>query len=48
METGYIQKEIQESAYAYHQQVESKERIIVGVNEFIDKEREDIPLLRVD
>lgn len=48
IETGYIQKEIQESAYAYHQQVESKERIIVGVNEFIDKEREDIPLLRVD
>lgn len=48
IEAGYIQREIQESAYKYHQEVESKDRIVVGVNEFIDTEHEDIPLQRVD
>ena len=48
IETGYIQKEIQESAYKYHQEVESKERIVVGVNDFIDTARDDIPIQRVD
>jgi methylmalonyl-CoA mutase N-terminal domain/subunit len=47
IETGYIQKEIQESAYAYHQEVESKRRIVVGINEYVETEHEDIPLLRV-
>jgi len=48
IETGYIQKEIQESAYKYHQEVESKDRIVVGVNDFIDTQHEDIPIQRVD
>jgi methylmalonyl-CoA mutase N-terminal domain/subunit len=48
IETGYIQKEIQESAYAYHQDVESKDHIVVGVNDFIDTGHEDIPIQRVD
>ena len=48
IETGYIQKEIQESAYKYHKEVESKERIIVGVNDYIETESKNIPLLRVD
>jgi methylmalonyl-CoA mutase N-terminal domain/subunit len=34
IESGYIQKEIQESAFAYQRQIEEKERIIVGLNEF--------------
>lgn len=34
IENGYIQKEIQNSAYDYHKQVESKEQIIIGLNEF--------------
>ena len=34
VETGYIQAEIQESAYEYQRQVERGERIIVGVNRF--------------
>lgn len=37
IETGWIQKEIQNSSYKYQLQVEKKEEIIVGVNEFIDK-----------
>jgi methylmalonyl-CoA mutase N-terminal domain/subunit len=37
VESGFIQKEIQDSAYKYHQEVESKERLVVGVNSFIDE-----------
>ncbi|PWT97515.1 MAG: methylmalonyl-CoA mutase [Candidatus Melainabacteria bacterium] len=48
VETGFIQKEIQEAAYRYHQQVENKERIVVGVNAFTDDEAEKIPILHVD
>ncbi len=48
IEDGYIQKEIQDSAYQAHQAVESKDQIVVGVNDFIDVAREDIPLQRVD
>jgi methylmalonyl-CoA mutase, N-terminal domain len=48
VETGYIQKEIQDAAYQYHQSVESKERIVVGVNQFIQTKAEKIDILRVD
>lgn len=34
IETGYIQKEIQESAYSYQRMVETKQQIIVGLNAF--------------
>ena len=36
IEHGYPQKEIAESAYAFQQAVERKEKIIVGVNEYVD------------
>ncbi|MBX9690127.1 MAG: methylmalonyl-CoA mutase [Candidatus Obscuribacterales bacterium] len=48
IESGYIQKEIQESAYIYHQDVESRNHIVVGVNDFIDSGKEDIPIQRVN
>ncbi|WP_322795978.1 methylmalonyl-CoA mutase family protein [Tepidiforma sp.] len=48
IEKGFQQKEIQEAAYRYQMQVESKERIIVGVNEFITAEEEQPEILRVD
>jgi methylmalonyl-CoA mutase, N-terminal domain len=35
IERGYPQKEIAESAYQYQRAVEAKEKIIVGVNEFV-------------
>ncbi len=35
IETGWLQKEIQDSAYQYQKAVDSKEEIIVGVNEFV-------------
>lgn len=37
IEKGFIQKEIQESAYAYQRQIEKKDVIFVGVNEYIQR-----------
>ena len=37
IEKGFIQKEIQESAYDYQRQIERKEQVIVGLNEYIDE-----------
>jgi methylmalonyl-CoA mutase, N-terminal domain len=47
VESGYIQAEIQESAYEYQRQVERQERIIVGVNRFQTEEPESAPAILV-
>jgi methylmalonyl-CoA mutase N-terminal domain/subunit len=43
---GIPQREINDSAYKFQKEVENKQRIIVGVNEFIEDEKLEIPLLR--
>jgi len=49
IESGFIQREIHDSAYRYQREIESKERVIVGVNEFNnDEEDRAIDYLRVD
>ncbi|NLY77908.1 MAG: methylmalonyl-CoA mutase family protein [Tissierellia bacterium] len=48
IEKGYIQKEIQNSAYKYQMEVESGERIVVGVNKFQIEEETHKDILRVD
>ncbi|HHS48536.1 MAG TPA: methylmalonyl-CoA mutase, partial [Desulfurella acetivorans] len=48
IEQGFVQKEIQESAYQYQMDIENKERIIVGVNSFQIEEEPPKDLLRVD
>lgn len=48
IETGYIQKEIADSAYKYQQQVEGDERIVVGVNKFQVEEKPVEGLLSID
>jgi methylmalonyl-CoA mutase N-terminal domain/subunit len=49
IEAGYQQKEIEESAYRYQIEVESGERIVVGVNEFtVEEEEFGGKLLRVN
>ena len=48
IEAGYIQREILESAYRYQRAVETKERVIVGVNEFVTEETRSLELLEVD
>jgi len=39
IEKGFPQKEIKDAAYAYQKEVDSKERIIVGLNEFVTEEK---------
>ena len=48
IEKGYIQKEIQDSAYKWQMDVEKGDRIIVGVNKFQIEEEAPKNLLRVD
>ncbi|MEE8422568.1 MAG: methylmalonyl-CoA mutase family protein [Dehalococcoidia bacterium] len=40
IETGYMQAEIQEASVAYQREVEAGERIVVGVNEFVDEDEQ--------
>lgn len=48
IEKGYIQKEIQDSAYKWQMDVESGARVIVGVNKFQMEEEPPKGLLKVD
>lgn len=48
IEQGFIQEEIARSAYQYQKDIESNEKIIVGVNKFQIAEEPDIPILKVD
>jgi len=48
IELGYIQREIQESAYRYQREVETGKRTIVGVNDFAVEEAHKPDLLKVD
>lgn len=48
IEKGYIQREIQESAYKWQMEVENQQRVIVGVNKFQIEEKPVEGLLRVD
>ncbi|MCG0278654.1 MAG: methylmalonyl-CoA mutase family protein [Thermanaeromonas sp.] len=48
IEQGYIQREIQDSAYRYQKEVESGRRTVVGVNKFQMEEEPPKNLLKVD
>jgi len=48
IESGFVQGEIQQSAYEYQQEVERGEQIVVGVNQFTAAEERLIPTLRMD
>jgi methylmalonyl-CoA mutase N-terminal domain/subunit len=48
IEKGFIQREIQESAYRYQKAVEEGERVVVGLNKFQVQEPKPTGLLRVD
>jgi len=47
IEKGYFQREIANSAYKYQREIDNKERIIVGVNEYTSEDKQLIPLLRI-
>jgi len=48
IEAGFIQKEIQDAAYAYQKAVEAGQQVIVGVNRFQMQEEEHFDILRID
>ncbi len=49
IDAGFPQREIQESSYQYQLAVESKDKIIVGVNDYVmEEEPNEIPLLQID
>jgi methylmalonyl-CoA mutase, N-terminal domain len=48
IETGYVQREIQEAAYEYQKAVETGDAVVVGMNRFHSEKDEPIPTLRID
>src|SRR5437762_11347185 len=48
IERGYPQQEIAESSYRFQQSVERKEKIIVGVNDFVRQDEPPIEILYID
>ncbi|OYV86794.1 MAG: hypothetical protein B7Z63_03445 [Ignavibacteriae bacterium 37-53-5] len=48
IEAGYFQAEIAKSAYDYQRKIESKEQIVVGVNEFTDADKAEPKIFELD
>jgi methylmalonyl-CoA mutase N-terminal domain/subunit len=49
IEKGFFQREIAEASYRYQREVESGDRVIVGVNEYVlEGEKVTIPVLKID
>jgi len=48
IETGFVQKEIEESAWRYQREIEEGERVIVGVNRFTLEEEPPVPVMKID
>jgi methylmalonyl-CoA mutase N-terminal domain/subunit len=48
IEDGYPQKEIAESAYRFQQALERRDKVIVGVNDFVQEDEPPTPILYID
>ena len=48
IEAGWVQGAIADAAYAYQRQIESEERIVVGLNRFVESSHTDFPIFRPD
>jgi methylmalonyl-CoA mutase N-terminal domain/subunit len=48
IEQGYVQREIQQAAYAYQRAVDAGEAIVVGVNAYASEAEAQVPLQRID
>jgi methylmalonyl-CoA mutase N-terminal domain/subunit len=48
IERGYPQKEIAEASYQFQQSVERREKVIVGVNDFVQTDEKPIEILYID
>ena len=45
---AFIRAEVEESAWSYDQRYKQKQDVVVGVNEFVSEEPDDVEILRVD
>jgi methylmalonyl-CoA mutase N-terminal domain/subunit len=48
IDQSFFQREIAEAAFHYQRQLEIKEKVMVGVNEFTNDQAVDIPILKID
>ena len=48
IEAGFPQREIMDAAYAYQRAVDAGEKIVVGVNEFVEENEQPIDTLYID
>jgi len=48
IEAGFFQREIADASYRYQREIDRKERVIVGVNDYTTDDPIDIPILRMD
>ncbi len=48
IERGYPQREIAEASYTFQQAVEKREKIIVGVNDYVQEDEPPFPILYID
>jgi methylmalonyl-CoA mutase N-terminal domain/subunit len=48
IETGYVQREIQDSAYRYQRAIETKDAVVVGVNRFQVDDEKPVKTLHID
>jgi methylmalonyl-CoA mutase N-terminal domain/subunit len=48
IERGYPQKEIAEASYRFQQAVERRDKVIVGVNDFVQEDEPPVPILYID
>ena len=48
IENGYLQREIAEASYVYQTEIDKKERVIVGVNEYVMDDPIEVPILEMD
>jgi methylmalonyl-CoA mutase N-terminal domain/subunit len=48
IERGFFQREIAAAAFKYQRDIETKDRVIVGLNDYVEPEPPDIELLRID
>ena len=46
--TNFPQREIADAAFAYQREVDERRQIVVGVNDFVQEDEEETPILRID
>jgi len=48
IESGYLQREIADAAFRYQREIDTRERVIVGVNDYVMDEPVEVPILEMD